>query len=147
MTLLVNNGASGRFVDDSNLDDEVEGRLHHYAEPKQSRGIRTAGTHVPYSIATGCLNGKLVGADGHKVKVQLPIMAVPRLGRHQFSSSEAQGKDKYLIIHSTPCLQKGKLRIALQRDRTLFTLSYDMAAVTKRPVHNNTFVGADTLHR
>lgn len=113
---------------DSKLVDGLEGRAKDYAELKQQCEIRDPGKHVLYRVATGNLNGQVVGADGRKVRLRsASCNRDSRTWGNLFSSWEDQGKGISTIISSTPYLHRGIVKMSLKHDRKLFTLDYEMA--------------------
>ena len=121
MTMIVDSGASGHYVDDK-LAKGIKQLMFNYQEFDTPRTITTAGLHILLGTATGKLRNKVTDSNDRTRMATLPIIIVPGIGCNLFSSGAAQSKGITTIISDNARLEKGNINFPLRRDGQLFTL-------------------------
>ena len=116
MTMLADDGASERIVDDD-LHPRLKCILRNHKEPV------TAGRHVLLRTATATASGVIVDDKGNIRRVDLPVIVVPGLGHHLFSAPRVPKTGLAVITDSDQRLEQGQHVLPLQQlDNKQYTL-------------------------
>lgn len=104
ISLLVDSGASGHYLDSdpiTGLDDVLAG----YKAIDHPVRIDGAGGHEFHGVGEGTLTATAGDVNGINRMVKFKCTTVPGLGRHLFSSGEAQIRGADTIISANPRIE------------------------------------------
>ena len=120
--MMVDSGASDHYVDDK-LVPWIKSKMINLQEINPAREITTAGMHMLYGTATGDIVCKVTDSDGKERTANIPIVIVPGIGKHLFSSGSAKSRGIKTIIGDSPRLEKDNMHFPLREDGRLSSRS------------------------
>jgi len=120
-SMMVDSGASDHYVDDK-LVPWIKSKMINLQEINPAREITTAGMHTLYGTATGDIVCKVADSDGKERTANIPIVIVPGIGKHLFSSGSAKSRGIKTVIGDSPRLEKDNMHFPLREDGRLFKI-------------------------
>ena len=90
--------------------------MNHYVQLDPPVTINVGGKYRVYGVGQGVLVVQALDHIGCKHSVQLPVTAVPGLGRHQFSGKSAATRGVTMIIATNSYLEMGAFTVPLRKD-------------------------------
>ena len=120
-SMMVDSGASDHYVDDK-LVPWIKSKMINLQEINPAREITTAGMHTLYGTATGDVVCKAADSDGKERTANVPIVIVPGIGKHLFSSGSAKSRGSKTVIGDSPRLEKDNTHFPRREDGRLFKI-------------------------
>ncbi len=120
-SMMVDSGASDHYVDDK-LVPWIRSKMVHLRQINPAREITTAGMHTLYGTATGDIVCQVADSNGKMHTAHIPIVIVPGIGKHLFSSGSAKSRGINTVIGNSPRLEKDDIYFPLREDGRLFKI-------------------------
>ncbi len=128
-SMMVDSGASDHYVDDK-LVPWIKSKMINLQEINPAREITTAGMHTLYGTATGDIACEVTESNGEVHTARIPIVIVPGIGKHLFSSGSAKSRGIKTVIGDSPRLEKDNVHFPLREDGRLFKI--DLKVLPRR---------------
>jgi len=87
-----------------------------------AREITMGGMHSLYGTATGDIVCQVQDSNGKEHTAHIPIVLVPGIGKHLFSSGSAKSRGIKTIIDDSPRLEKSNIHFPMREDGRLFKI-------------------------
>ena len=120
-SMMVDSGASDHYVDDK-LVPGIKSKMINLQEINPAREITTAGMHTLYGTATGDIVCEIADNNGEVHRAHIPIVIVPGIGKHLFSSGSAKSRGIKTVIGDSPRLEKDNMHFPLREHGRLFKI-------------------------
>eukprot|EP00752_Nemacystus_decipiens_P006651 g5979.t1 len=120
-SMMVDSGASDHYVDDK-LVPGIKNKMINLRQINPAREITTAGNHTLHGTATGDIVCEVTDSNGNERLAHIPIVIVPGIGKHLFSSGSAKARGIKTVIGDSPRLEKDNMHFPLREDGRLFKI-------------------------
>ena len=128
ITVLVDRGASGNYLDDISILD-LNHRFQDFTSPSTPRAILTAGGALLDGTAKGALRGLITDDYGEQHLARIANLRVPGIGRNVFSLKTSATKGVVSIFDvNKPRLEAGDITVAFRGENDeLYSLKLDLS--------------------